>query len=71
MLFRSHNHLPLPIEVKSGRRGSMRSLHLLMEEKKLPLAVRISEENFGELEDGRIRIIPLYFAGEFSRFLRG
>lgn len=66
-----HNNLPLPIEVKSGRRGSMRSLHLLMEEKKLPFAVRISEENFGELEDGRIRIIPLYFAGEFSRFLRG
>lgn len=64
-----HGNAPLPIEVKSGKKGSMRSLRILMEEKRLNLAVRVSEENFGSLEDGRIQIMPLYFAGEIASFL--
>lgn len=64
-----YKNKPLPIEVKSGRKGSMRSLNVLMEEKKLELAVRTSEENFGSLEEGRVRIIPLYFIGELDAFL--
>ena len=58
----------LPIEVKSGVRGSMRSLHMLMDEKHLDLGVRTSEENFGTI--GNIRIIPLYMIGEYDRILR-
>lgn len=64
-----HGNAPLPIEVKSGKKGSMRRLRILMEEKRLNLAVRVSEENFGSLEDGRIQIMPLYFAGEIASFL--
>jgi len=59
----------LPIEVKSGRNGSMASLRLLMEEKHLSLAVRTSEENFGTIGDS-VRIIPLYMVGEYERILR-
>lgn len=59
----------LPIEVKSGTRGSMASLRLLMDEKHLSLAVRTSEENFGSLCDG-IYIIPLYLIGEYARILQ-
>ena len=59
----------LPIEVKSGGNGSMASLRLMMNEKRLALAVRTSEENFGTLNDG-IRIIPLYMIGEYDRILR-
>ena len=32
----------LPIEVKSGKTGTLRSLHLLMEMKRLPVALRFS-----------------------------
>ena len=61
---------PLPIEVKSGKSGSMHSLHLLMKEKNLRLGVRTSEENFGSLENGTIRILPLYSIGEFAAILK-
>lgn len=57
----------LPIEVKSGRSGSMKSLRILMAEKNLDLAIRTSEENFGTFGD--IRILPLYFIGEHGCFL--
>lgn len=59
----------LPIEVKSGKSGSMTSLRLMMSEKHLPLAVRTSEENFGTA-NGNIRIIPLYMIGEYDRILK-
>ena len=60
----------LPIEVKSGSSGSMASLRILMESKGLSLGIRTSEENFSSLDDGRIRIIPLYLIGEYDRILR-
>ena len=59
----------LPIEVKSGRKGSMTSLRMLMEAKNLSLAVRTSEENFGII-DGKVYVIPLYMIGEYERILR-
>ena len=59
----------LPIEVKSGKIGSMASLRMMMESKNLTLGVRTSEENFGTLED-QVRIIPLYLIGEYDRILR-
>ena len=58
----------LPIEVKSGVRGSMKSLRIMMEEKKLALGVRTSEENFGTVD--RVRIIPLYRIADYDRILR-
>ena len=59
----------LPIEVKSGKRGSMTSLRMMMDAKSLSLAVRTSEENFGAIGDN-VRIIPLYMIGEYDRILR-
>lgn len=59
----------LPIEVKSGVRGGMKSLWLFMREKRLESAVRCSLENFGgfdyvdsEADDAvrHVRIVPLY-----------
>ena len=38
----------------------MKSLHSFMEAKKSSVAVRISLENFSELPDGKIKILPLY-----------
>lgn len=60
----------LPIEVKSGSSGSMASLRIFMESKGLSLGIRTSEENFSSLDDGRIRIIPIYLIGEYDGILR-
>lgn len=48
----------LPIEVKSGKKGSMQSLHLFLKERKSIYGIRCSSENFGLYDN--IRIIPLY-----------
>ena len=48
----------LPVEVKSGTRGSMQSLRIFMEEKNSKLGIRTSLENFGWFDN--IEIYPLY-----------
>ena len=53
-----HGDRMLPVEVKSGVRGSMKSLRLFMAEKHVDMGVRISLENFATLPD--VRILPLY-----------
>lgn len=63
----------LPIEVKSGTSGKMKSLRLFMEKKHLTRAVRTSLENFSTLtisdEDKEltISIIPIYAIGRLTR----
>ncbi|MBQ6142619.1 MAG: ATP-binding protein [Kiritimatiellae bacterium] len=53
-----HGDRILPVEVKSGVRGSMKSLRLFMAEKRIDTGVRVSLENFAALPD--VRILPLY-----------
>jgi len=48
----------VPIEVKSGNSGSMQSMRLFMEEKRISKGIRISTENFSQLND--IDIYPIY-----------
>ena len=59
----------LPVEIKAGTQGGMKSLWMLMREKHLTEAVRCSLENFGEFDyvdkeeaDAvrHVRILPLY-----------
>jgi predicted AAA+ superfamily ATPase len=54
----SHHGQVIPIEVKSGFKGQMQSLYLFLEEKKLPLGLRVSSENFTAYD--KIKTIPLY-----------
>jgi predicted AAA+ superfamily ATPase len=54
----------IPIEVKSGKKGSMQSLFLFLGEKKAPFGVRFSLENYATYEN--IRVIPLYAVSEFA-----
>lgn len=53
-----HNTQIIPVEVKSGTKGSMQSMFLFLKEKGLKLGYRISLENFSELNE--IKILPLY-----------
>lgn len=48
----------LPVEVKSGVRGAMKSLRIFLAEKRIDAGVRVSLENFAALPD--VRIVPLY-----------
>ncbi|MBN1906703.1 MAG: ATP-binding protein [Deltaproteobacteria bacterium] len=70
----------IPVEVKSGTAGGMKSLHQFMAEKKLELAVRI-DSNTPRVEDVdlkttsgqpvkyRLLSIPLYFTGRVSELI--
>lgn len=68
----------LPIEVKAGMRGGMKSLWIFMREKHLDHAVRCSLENFStfghlapEADDARrqVTVCPLYAISQMSRLL--
>ncbi|MEI6050244.1 MAG: AAA family ATPase [Bacteroidota bacterium] len=48
----------IPVEIKSGTKGSMQSLYLFIKEKKAPFGIRFSLENFSSY--GQIRSYPLY-----------
>lgn len=55
----------IPVEVKSGTKGSMQSLFIFMESKKSGIGIRTSLENFGFME--KVHIYPLYAIGRLTR----
>jgi predicted AAA+ superfamily ATPase len=57
----------VPIEVKAGSTGQLKSLQLLMQEKNIYPGVRISQHPLSF--DGKILSIPLYMIGEIERLL--
>lgn len=73
----SYKSMVLPIEVKAGTRGGMKSLWQFMREKKLTKAIRCSLENFGEFsytdpETGDVRnvgICPLFAVSQLERLV--
>lgn len=58
----------VPIEVKAGAIGSLRSLKLFLNEKKIPLGVRISALHFSY--DAQILTLPFYLVEQLPRFVR-
>ncbi len=57
----------IPIEVKSGKTGSLKSLHLFLKEKELPLGVRISAKELSKHQN--ILSIPLYMIYQLPRLI--
>ena len=75
-----HKNRVIPIEVKSGSTGSLKSLHLFMHAKKLRLAVRINDDlptitsvktklNDGTDVSYTLLSIPFYLTGQLHRLL--
>jgi len=59
----------IPVEVKSGTTGSLKSLHLLLEsEPDIPFAIKTSANNFSVV--GKIRSLPLYAFPVWLRRIR-
>ena len=57
----------IPIEVKSGKTGSLKSLHLLMNERDLTLGVRISAQELQYRE--KILSVPFYMIDQIPRLI--
>ena len=57
----------IPIEIKAGKTGSLRSLQLFLNEKKYDLGIRISLKTL-EM-DHRVLSVPLYMIFEIQRLL--
>jgi len=53
----------VPIEVKSSKQGSMKSIYILIEEKNINIGVRFSLENYSSYK--KIKVFPLYAIPEF------
>jgi len=52
----------IPVEVKSGTKGTMQSLYLFLKEKNRPYGIRFSLENFSSY--GQIKSYPIYSVNE-------
>ncbi|MFI5343471.1 MAG: ATP-binding protein [Chlamydiales bacterium] len=75
-----HGSKVIPIEVKAGKTGTLKSLHLFMGLKKFPLAVRINlslpqifemkiKDTQGNQAHYRLMSIPFYLIGELHRLI--
>jgi hypothetical protein len=58
----------VPIEVKAGKIGTLRSLKIFLEEKKIPIGVRISEAPLSL--ESYLLSIPLYMIEEIPRLVK-
>lgn len=63
----SYNSSIIPIEVKAGATGRLKSINIMMEEKKLRLGVRISGKPLSF--DKNILSVPFYMIGEIKRLI--
>lgn len=61
----------VPVEVKSGKTGMLRSLQIFVKEKNRPMAVRISSQPPSVVETGAFTLInlPFYMVGQFGRLI--
>ncbi len=58
----------IPIEVKAGTTGHLKSIKIFMQEKKSTLGVRISQQPLSY--DNNILSLPFYMTGEISRIVK-
>ena len=65
-LYAFNEHI-IPIEVKAGSQGRLRSMQLFMQEKKVPVGVQISQKPLA-FENG-ILSLPFYAISELPRFI--
>ncbi len=75
-----HGNQVVPVEIKAGSTGGLKSLHLFMGLKKLPIAVRINsdyprktqvkvKDPSGQLVQYKLLSIPFYLIGQIHRLL--
>lgn len=77
-----HHHKVIPIEIKAGTTGSLKSLHYFMEQKGYDFAVRINSDyssivnvdiktTLGESAKYKLLSLPFYLLGQIHRLIEG
>lgn len=75
-----HNNKVIPVEVKAGKTGTLKSLHFFMGQKQYDLALRVNsdypsmtpiqmKDTTGSLVEYRLLSIPFYLLGQVRRLL--
>jgi uncharacterized protein len=62
-----HQGIVYPVEVKAGKAGKLKSLHLFIREKKAPFGIKISQEPLKWEKD--ILSVPFYLTTQLSRLI--
>ncbi len=68
----THRQKIIPIEVKAGKTGRLKSLHIFMKEKSVPLGVKISSQlpGINQVAEGNTIIsMPLYMINQLRRVI--
>lgn len=68
----THRQQVIPIEVKSGKTGTLKSMHIFMEEKGVSLGVKFSSQlpsSTHNAQGQKILSLPLYMVGQLQRLL--
>ena len=63
----THKGIVYPIEVKAGKSGKLKSLHIFIKEKKIPFGIKISQEQLSY--EKNILTIPFYLTSHLSRLI--
>ena len=77
----SHGNKIIPVEVKSGKTGRLKSLHVFLKEKRLGFGIRFNADLPSLLDttavlpeeksiDYRLLSLPLYMVGQVRRLIR-
>lgn len=62
-----HQGVVYPIEVKAGKAGKLKSLHIFVQEKKAPFGIKISQEPFGYNQ--KLLSVPFYLVRHLPRLI--
>ncbi len=76
-----HENLVIPIEVKAGTIGTLKSLHLFMKEKEKTIAIRINsdfprlgpvsiKDSLGSPSEYKLLSLPFYLLGQVHRLIK-
>ena len=61
------NNKPIPLEVKAGKTGRLKSMHIYMQKHNVPLGIKLSTDALDT--SGSIWSIPLYLVEELTRLI--
>ena len=63
------NGKPYPIEVKSGKAGSLKSMHMILKNyPDCPSGIVFSTRPFEKLKEQKLIFLPLYYSGGIKRW---
>lgn len=67
----AHKNQVIPVEVKAGKSGTLKSLHYFVKEKNLPLGIRVCNQLPSLHDEASFRLLtfPFYLIGQLKRLL--